>query len=125
MDIVCIKPEYKGRRETVDREYEDRFEKDIVVYGNPGVSVYSKRDWIALLFRFTLDKGSMSKLKTDREKLAVLLTEWGVGFEIDERLGVNNIMCREGGAKIDGYSMFCTMFEFDAAGKFIKMGAWE
>ena len=65
---------------------------------------------------------------TDREKLIALLAEFGVGFEqggVPGIRGNNNVICREGRAKIDGYSMFCTIFEFDEQGQFIKMGAWE
>jgi len=58
---------------------------------------------------------------TDREKLVALLTAFGVGFEEKK----NAIVCREGCAKIDGYSQFVTLFEFDDAGAFVKMGAWE
>lgn len=60
-------------------------------------------------------------MKTDKEKLIELLTEFGVGFELEE----NDILCREGRNKIDGYMMFVTSFDFDENGKFIKMGAWE
>ena len=45
MKIVCVKSEYEGREQSVDREYEDRFEKDILVYGNPGLAIYPKLDW--------------------------------------------------------------------------------
>ena len=46
MKIFCIKPGYEGRTEIVDREYDDRFERDIIVHGYPGFSIYPKMDWI-------------------------------------------------------------------------------
>ena len=58
---------------------------------------------------------------TDKEKLVTLLTEFGVGFR---EVG-GDIMCCQGDAGIDGYSSFFTNFEFDDAGKFTQMGAWE
>lgn len=58
---------------------------------------------------------------TDKEKLIALLTEFGVEIEIRS----DHIICRDGAAKVEGYCMFFTDFEFDANGKFVKMGAWE
>jgi len=60
-------------------------------------------------------------MTTDKERLKDLLTSFGVGFEEEGQ----NIVCREGCARIDGYAQFMTVFEFDAAGEFIQMGAWE
>ena len=68
------------------------------------------------------------ELTTDKEKLMALLTEFEIGFEqggVPGMRGNNNVICREGQAKINGYSMFCTVFEFDKDGRFIQMGAWE
>lgn len=70
---------------------------------------------------------------TDQQKLIVLLTEWGVEFDISARLSHINpkygsgisITCRTGKGKIDGYGGFCTIFEFDEDEKFIEMGVWE
>ena len=45
MKIVCVKPGYEGREQSMDREYEDRFEKDILVHWNPGLAIYPKLDW--------------------------------------------------------------------------------
>lgn len=60
---------------------------------------------------------------TDKEKLEKLLTEFGVGW----RNKPDGIKC--GGSntydKIDDYSGFYTLFEFDAEGNFTSMGAWE
>ncbi len=58
---------------------------------------------------------------TDKEKLEGLLTEFGIEFE-----KVNGeILCREGCAKITGYCMFFTLFDFNEDGSFKEMGAWE
>ncbi len=43
--IVCTVPGYVGIEEIVDRENECNFEKDIGVYGEPGISYYSKDGW--------------------------------------------------------------------------------
>lgn len=45
MKIVCTKPGYEGRIEEVDREFDNRFEKNIAVYQQPGLSIYPKADW--------------------------------------------------------------------------------
>ena len=45
MKIICTKLGYEGRLATADRELADRFEKDISVYGEPGLAVYPKTDW--------------------------------------------------------------------------------
>ncbi len=58
---------------------------------------------------------------TDKEKLAALLREFGVEFEE----APESIECAYGHQKVGGYPGFITIFEFDAAGKFEKMGAWE
>ena len=44
-NIRCIKSGYEGREQSGDREYEDRFEKDILVYGNPGLAIYPRLYW--------------------------------------------------------------------------------
>ena len=66
---------------------------------------------------------------TDKEKLIALFNDWGVGYELEDGSemfpGGPHVICKESKAKISGYSMFCTVFEFDETGQFIKMGAWE
>lgn len=62
-------------------------------------------------------------MKTDRERLIELFTDFGVGFEIRE--ADNGIRCMYGNDKIEGYTFFFTIFEFDADGKFVSMGAYE
>lgn len=61
-------------------------------------------------------------MKTDKEKLIELLTEFGVGFELEEN---NRVVCTQGKDKVDGYHLFYTTFDFDKDGKFTEMGAWE
>ncbi len=48
IEILCIKSGYQGRIEEVDRELTNRFEKDIVVYQQHGLSIYFKEDWIRI-----------------------------------------------------------------------------
>jgi len=63
---------------------------------------------------------------TDYEKLKALLTEFGVGFVVEEdEKGEKYIECNCESKKVTGYSFFYTLFEFDKDGKFIHMGAWE
>ena len=45
MLIQCSLSEFSYRTVEVDREYEDKFEKSIVVYGRPGVAIYPKEKW--------------------------------------------------------------------------------
>lgn len=61
---------------------------------------------------------------TDLEKLVNLLTEFGVGYEKKD----SQIICMQSwddSNKIEGYSGFYTVFNFDSAGKFLNMGAYE
>jgi hypothetical protein len=65
---------------------------------------------------------------TDKEKLAALFTEFGIGFfdhetkiEIDVMPDSND---RES-LKVKGYSGFATEFNFDENGKFIDVYIWE
>lgn len=62
---------------------------------------------------------------TDIEKLKALLHEFGVPYE--ETCGdAIYVSVKEGAAAtVSGYFMFCTIFEFDLGGKFLRMGAWE
>lgn len=63
---------------------------------------------------------------SDLEKLKALLTEFGVGFECCvSSTGFPYISCCEGSAKVSGYHLFRTEFDFDKDGKFVEMGAWE
>jgi hypothetical protein len=54
---------------------------------------------------------------TDIDKLANLLTEFGIGIIREDNL----IMCEQGQTKVDGYSGFFAVFNFDDNGKFINM----
>ena len=74
---------------------------------------------------------------SDKDKVAVLLSELGIEFEVDtiERMGSDwnlshpnarwAIRCVEGMNRVEGYCGFITEFYFDADGKFISMGIWE
>lgn len=68
-------------------------------------------------------------MKTDKDKLKALLTEFGVTFKEDlnncARDEFNIIVEKDDNPKIVGYNGFFTDFTFDAEGKFIEMGAWE
>ena len=58
---------------------------------------------------------------TDKEKVSALLIELGVGFEVR----AETLTCESGMEKVDGYTGFMTIFEFDSRGKFQQLGAWE
>lgn len=69
---------------------------------------------------------------TDLERLKELLTAFGVGFteeldmsKVPEYPGGSRIVCSRDDANVRGYYGFYTEFVFDAAGKFVSMGAWE
>ncbi len=64
-------------------------------------------------------------MKTDKEKLEELLTEFGVGFNQEPSKHRFVISCEAGNNKIGGYCGFYTDFEFDLNGKFVSMGAYE
>jgi len=72
------------------------------------------------------------------EKLVALLTEFGVGFEIEDASGKMSeewrsrhpavdrfIVCTEGADKIEGYCGFFAQFAFDANGQFIVLDVLE
>jgi hypothetical protein len=68
---------------------------------------------------------------TDLEKLTTLLGEWGVPFTVEpprkdaaQVIEVRNFAFDDH-PKVTGYSEFFTIFEFDAEGTFLRMGAWE
>jgi hypothetical protein len=60
-------------------------------------------------------------MPTDKENLIALLTEFGVGFEVDEC----RVVLPEGNARITGYAGFVTDFKFDTGGKFVSVGCYE
>ena len=62
---------------------------------------------------------------TDLDKLKALLTEFGVGFEVEATEDGTSVTCSDGRSKVSGYAGFFTSFDFDCAGKFKEMGAWE
>lgn len=64
---------------------------------------------------------------SDKEKLMVLLVEFGVQFRFEKREKEEGttIVCECGDTKISGWAGFYTTFKFDADGKFQEMGAWE
>ena len=45
MTIICIKADFRGRLAEARRDLPDRFETDIVVYGQPGLAIYPKKYW--------------------------------------------------------------------------------
>lgn len=51
----------------------------------------------------------------------------GASQALPEEVTLHNAADRyhDGGGRVDGYLGFYTSFEFDAAGAFIKVGAWE
>lgn len=69
---------------------------------------------------------------TDLEKLKQLLEQFGVGYT-EERIEKYRddgkprtfIKCECGDKKVEGYGGFVTLFEFDADGEFLVMGAYE
>lgn len=73
------------------------------------------------------------ELMTDREKLLALLDEWGVGYngKYAERNRFDSIdfdrdvMVCAGDTKIDGYSNFFAVFEFEPDGTFRQITVWE
>lgn len=58
---------------------------------------------------------------TDLQKLKLLLKNFGVEFEEGDSV----IVCTEGSKKVGGYPLFYTKFEFNKAGQFEGMGAYE
>jgi len=66
---------------------------------------------------------------SDLEDLKALLTRFGVGFteskHREKKKDIYQVICEQGADKVGGYMCFVTVFEFDAEGKFIEMGAWE
>jgi len=70
-------------------------------------------------------------MKTDKEKLAELLTLFGVEWREKnyEVIGPSCSQIKVGGfnnyEKVVGYNGFYTLFEFYSDGSFMQMGAWE
>lgn len=67
---------------------------------------------------------------SDLEKLISLLTDFKVGFTLNDpdynrKMGLNDVICHADSVNVDGYPGFYTKFTFDSDGKFIVMGAWE
>jgi hypothetical protein len=62
---------------------------------------------------------------TDQEKLAALLTEFGVEFKEKKRDNTVALRCRQVWTKVEGYCFFYTEFIFNLDGSFNHMGAWE
>lgn len=69
---------------------------------------------------------------TDKEKLANLFNEFGIGYEIGNDLRRDNLDSiylwvdfSEDGTKIKGYTGFCTYFYFDENEKFLHVGIYE
>ena len=61
---------------------------------------------------------------TDYEKLKLLLTEFGVGFDESEN-EFKIISLIEGGTKVGGYTGFYVDYKFSKDGKFIGVNIWE
>lgn len=75
-----------------------------------------------------MDQGSV--LVSDMEEFIALLTRWGVTFDHYEDSWAKDIQHvriyqDNDNPKNVGYNQFYTDVEFTAAGKFIRMGAWE
>ena len=66
---------------------------------------------------------------SDREKWLAFLAEMGIPREAigeHEHNGEHYLELAEGEhERITGYHLFCTRVEFDASGKFLRIGAWE
>lgn len=63
---------------------------------------------------------------TDYDKLKRLLDEFRVGYiEILTASGAKTIRLKQGTRKVEGHVEFYTDFEFDGAGRFYIVGAWE
>lgn len=46
IEIKCIKPNYEGRKALADKEFEDRFERDVPITAfGPCVVTYPKESW--------------------------------------------------------------------------------
>jgi hypothetical protein len=74
------------------------------------------------------------KEPTDLEKMRTLFTELGIGFRESKKyehpdIDVIKMQVADssgpGDDKVDGYSGFCTDYEFDSNGKFIVVKIWE
>jgi len=63
----------------------------------------------------------------DKEKVAALLSELGIGSAGSEYDTEDEtyIVCEVGDKKVTGYSGFSSAFKFDGNGKFIKMELGE
>ena len=63
-------------------------------------------------------------MKSDKQKIMELLTSWDVPFYNDVECEIT--VCNDRGVPtLAGYDGFCTQYEFNEDGKFIRMGAWE
>ncbi|MHB0965526.1 MAG: hypothetical protein ACYC36_03640 [Bellilinea sp.] len=62
---------------------------------------------------------------TDKRKLELLLTKFGMAFDSDQK----SVTCSGKQDNVDGKALwdnfgFYSVFEFDGKGKFIKCGRW-
>jgi hypothetical protein len=64
-------------------------------------------------------------MKTDKQKLAALLTEFGIKFEEKMFTVTLEVDKFTKGSKIFGYSGFSADFNFNDDGKFLTMEIWE
>lgn len=72
-------------------------------------------------------------MKTDRQKLEELLTEFGVEYKEANycRDSVHKVLTTECDKYMKhnkgctGYAGFYTTFQFDEQGKFVQIGSWE
>ena len=68
-------------------------------------------------------------------EVSAFLDSLGVGYVVEPsevrgattriRCGIGAYESNQQHAKVGGYAGFYTSFEFDSAGNFIEMGAWE
>ena len=62
----------------------------------------------------------------DLQRFQALVESFGIGHETDtDAAGHTHISFTQGEAKVIGYAGFVSVWDFDSAGNFHSVGAWE